>query len=322
MIEYISGFSDLINRFVAFRNASGSWNDISYGMNLKFFDHYCEKNYPGQELQQKMIDEWCSKRETESNRSYNCRILAIQAFINYLRDRNLTDVAAPISLKAEKKQYIPHAFTDEELKRFFYECDHINPSQTHGRVSAIRKLTCPVFFRLLYSSGIRTTEARLLKVDDVDLVHGILNIRASKGYDQHYVALHESITSLLSKYNDAIKQYEPDRTYFFESFKGNHYTRDWFQDNFEALWKKANGNVKAVAYDLRHHYATTNINSWNGDAFEFDDKLHYLSKSMGHRWIESTLYYYSIVPRLAETIREKTENGFNEIVPEVDYEEE
>ena len=43
---------------------------------------------------------------------------------------------------------------------------------------------------------------------------------------------------------------------------------------------------------------------------------------MGHRWIESTLYYYSIVPRLAETIREKTENGFNEIVPEVDYEEE
>ena len=99
MIEYISGFSDLINRFVAFRNASGSWNDISYGMNLKFFDHYCEKNYPGQELQQKMIDEWCSKRETESNRSYNCRILAIQAFINYLRDRNLTDVAAPISLK-------------------------------------------------------------------------------------------------------------------------------------------------------------------------------------------------------------------------------
>ena len=176
MIEYISGFSELINRFVSYRNASGSWNDISYGMNLKFFDHYCEEKYPGQELQQKMVNEWCTKRDTESNRSYNCRILVIQAFITYLRDRNLTHVISPASLKAEKKQYIPHAFTDEELCRFFYECDHINPSQKHGRVSAIRKLTCPVFFRLLYSSGIRTTEARLLKVEDVDLTHGVLNI--------------------------------------------------------------------------------------------------------------------------------------------------
>jgi len=38
---------------------------------------------------------------------------------------------------------------------------------------------------------------------------------------------------------------------------------------------------------------------------------------MGHRHIKSTLYYYSIVPRLADKIQAKTEEGFNEIVPEV-----
>jgi len=129
------------------------------------------------------------------------------------------------------------------------------------------------------------------------------------------------MTSLLKQYDTAVKELEPERTYFFESIKGNHYSRDWVEDNFKALWKRANGDVKAVAYDLRHHYAITNINSWSEDTFEFSDKLHYLSKSMGYRWIKSTLYYYSIVPRLAETLREKTENGFNAIVPEVDYEE-
>ena len=67
MIEYISGFSELINRFVSYRNASGSWNDISYGMNLKFFDHYCEEKYPGQELQQKMVDEWCTKNQVSKH---------------------------------------------------------------------------------------------------------------------------------------------------------------------------------------------------------------------------------------------------------------
>ena len=76
-----------------------------------------------------------------------------------------------------------------------------------------------------------------------------------------------------------------------------------------------------MAYDLRHHYATTNINSWNIDAFEFSDKLNYLSKSMGHRNIESTLYYYSIVPALADIIFEKTSAGMDLILPEVSDDE-
>jgi hypothetical protein len=33
--------------------------------------------------------------------------------------------------------------------------------------------------------------------------------------------------------------------------------------------------------------------------------------------IEATRYYYSIVPRLSDTLRDKTEMGFNAIVPEV-----
>lgn len=66
-----------------------------------------------------------------------------------------------------------------------------------------------------------------------------------------------------------------------------------------------------------HHYAIVNINRWTNDDFGFSDRLHYLSKSMGHRSIEATRYYYSIVPRLADTLRDKTEDGFNAIVPEV-----
>ena len=85
------------------------------------------------------------------------------------------------------------------------------------------------------------------------------------------------------------------------------------------LWEKANGpKGNTVAYDLRHHYATTNINSWKDNVFSFNDCLHYLARSMGHRDTESMLYYYSVVPRLADMIQEKTEESFNSIVPEVD----
>ena len=81
-------------------------------------------------------------------------------------------------------------------------------------------------------------------------------------------------------------------------------------------------NNRPVAYELRHHYAVENINRWEEDAFGFSEKLLYLSKSMGHSEINATLYYYSIVPGMSDILREKTETGFNEIIPEVPDEKE
>lgn len=73
---------------------------------------------------------------------------------------------------------------------------------------------------------------------------------------------------------------------------------------------------------IRHNYAIQNTNSWISAGFEFIDKLLYLSKSMGHTSLDSTRYYYSIVPALAGIIEEKSEGSFDDIIPEVpDYEE-
>ncbi len=319
MSVYRSGFTHYIEKFVSYRKASGSWNEYATGQNLRLFDYYCADHYEdSSSLTAEMVGSWCRKRGTETSSSCYTRTLVVREFIDYLRDHGITDIVTPKPPKWEGRKYIPHAFTKEELEAFFKECDSIDPYKGKS-ASVIRKLQCPVFFRLLYSSGIRTTEARYLQRQDVDLAHGVLNIRKSKGYDQHYVALHETMTVLLKIYDSAIDKIQPERTYFFECIKtGSYYSRDWVKDNFNKLWKAANGaDSHAVAYDLRHHYAIENISSWEDDSFTFSEKLHYLSKSMGHRWIVSTLYYYSIVPRLADKIREKTETEFNEIVPEV-----
>jgi len=77
----------------------------------------------------------------------------------------------------------------------------------------------------------------------------------------------------------------------------------------------------AIAYDLRHNYAIQNINQWVGHGFDFDAKLLYLSKSMGHSTLESTRYYYSIVPAMSDIIEDLSGEDFDDIVPEVDYEE-
>lgn len=162
MSTYRSGFAAQIQMFVDYRQASGSCSEGSYFFSLKKFDHFCADSFPSETpLIQEMVDTWCVKRDSELNRSRNTRIRSIRAFIAYLQKRGLTEVVAPELLKSEPTTYVPHAFTHNELERFFAECDSIQP-QKGQFASVIRKLTCPVFFRLLYSSGIRTTEARLL----------------------------------------------------------------------------------------------------------------------------------------------------------------
>jgi integrase len=80
------------------------------------------------------------------------------------------------------------------------------------------------------------------------------------------------------------------------------------------MWKKYNGN-HATAYEFRHHYAVQNINKWTDEGFGFDAKLLYLSKSMGHSSVESTKYYYSLTPGLADVLQAHSDG--ETVIPEV-----
>ena len=319
MSKFKSFLAPLIESYITYQKASGKWNIDNFELNIRVFDRYCMNYYPNHKtLNQDMVDSWCKQRETENNNSCLTRTRVIVSFIGYLRKRGLTEVVKPSLPRPEPSTYIPHAFTDDELHNFFRACDELPAGKS--RVIQSRKLTVPVFFRLLYSSGIRTNEARLLRVCDVDLLNGILNIHNSKGEAQHFVVMHDTMLELMARYDTAIKKLFPRRQYFFPSPRRSYYTRVWLQNNFRELWTKYNPSY-ATVYELRHHYATENINQWVGEGFEFSSKLLRLSKSMGHSTLESTKYYYSLVPTMSDILEAKTGQDFDAILPEVDYEE-
>lgn len=159
----------------------------------------------------------------------------------------------------------------------------------------------------------------MLRIEDVDLCHGIINIRYSKGHVQHYIVLHDSMVELLKIYDVAIRKQYSHRAYFFPAKNNTFHQSQWVSTNFRKLWNEYNSS-HAIAYELRHHYAIENINRWTNEGFGFDEKLLYLSKSMGHSTLESTKYYYSLVPGMANILEKKTGRDFESIVPEVNYE--
>lgn len=56
MNSYMSGFSDLIEKYESYQKASGCRSENANGLNFKYFDRYCALHYPGQPLCQEMVN--------------------------------------------------------------------------------------------------------------------------------------------------------------------------------------------------------------------------------------------------------------------------
>jgi len=76
----------------------------------------------------------------------------------------------------------------------------------------------------------RTFEARLLLKNQVNLDTGVLNIINTKGYNQHFVVMHESLRLYLKEYDENISIFYPNRKYFFPNGLNEYYSRYWLQN--------------------------------------------------------------------------------------------
>lgn len=322
MFEYSPTRKEMFSPFIEYRKASDRWNPVNDKLFL-YFDRHCLDKYPGiPGITQEMVDSWCVQRKTEQPISCYCRTYIIAELVKFMNRRGNSNLAVPKLVRHDtKRKYIPHAFTQEELSRFFKECDERTVRAEDGILYA-RALAVSVFFRLIYSTGMRTVEARMMKTENVDLKNGVIDIQKSKGNSQHYVALHESMRGIMCKYDEAVRTVFPARKYFFAYTEENPFYREWSPLVFRSLWDKVNSSRNAVPYNLRHNYAVQNINNWTNQGLDFNDRFLYLSKSMGHMKLESTRYYYSIVPTLANIIEKHTMKDFDDIVPEVRADEE
>ena len=317
MSEYMSFVKEELKSFENYLVATQR-NNSTYIGTLKKFDKYIITNYPKEnQLNKEMFDSWCRKHDNESNNTCRCRIQPILLFHRYLKERKLIDFEEPEKPKICKKKAIPHPFTDEELNSFFKACDDFKPLIEDGKLYKVIKLILSVIFRLLYSTGLRPNEVRLLKRTNVDLDQRIISITETKGHNQRFVAIHDSLIGILIRYDEMMNDLIPNRSYFFPKGKDGYYCSCWLRGYFRQIWQLSNPNTDAVIYDFRHNYAIENINSWIKNGTDSIEKMYYLSKSMGHADFNNTLYYYSVVPKFSKIQYELSNSSFEELIPEV-----
>lgn len=313
MREFTSFLRDSINSYVSFMKSMGPWHERSSDM-VSWFDWFLTTNYPGggPVLTQQMVDHWYDRRETEGQMSWYNRVVCIRRFLDYYSDRTGIWFFKADTPDRQDIRRIPYPLTEEEIARFFQECDrHVSDT-----VFPTRKIPSALF-RLLCGTGMRPVEARNLKVSDVDLKEGVLSVEMAKNGNARYVPVHDNLTEVLQRYDYSISKDWPDRDYFFPGRNGR-LSDGWIAYTFKKLWFRVNTG-KAIPYDFRNNFIIQNINSWIGLDCNFEDRLLYLSRYVGHSSIRSTMYYYSIVPQFADTMDRLSSASLDDIIPEADY---
>jgi integrase len=319
-IRYSSVFASYIEGLVALKRASGySYETAEY--HLGGFDRFCSKAAGQSALSRELVLGWAKSRERESPGAQRLRMSVVRELGKYMQSLGVPDAfVLPVRLHRKVERHVPHFFTKEELARFFSACDRLKP---HGSLRA-RHLVLPVFFRLLYCCGTRTGEARRLRVEEVDLRRGAIDILGSKWRTNRRLPLPEDLVHLLRIYDQRVSEIYAGRIYFFPTTRSDCYRRGNISIVFRRIWKEAGltdaPGSKPRAYDFRHHFALANLNRWVVSGVDVNAKLLYLSRYMGHSNIASTDYYLHLVPEFFQTFREKV-RPTEAVLPELDYEE-
>ena len=287
---------------------------------LNTFEAFCREHDPDEtRLTKVLVMHWAEKREGEHVNGLGRRLSPVRQLAKYMNRLGVEAYIIPPSLPGRPIRYVPHIFTDQELRALFAEMDRC-PVKPHHPA---RHLVIPVFFRVLYGCGLRLSEARLLKVDDVDLATGKLVMRQSKGHTDRTVMISEEVLNLCRIYHTAINRLAPGRLSFFPNRDGQPYTGTTVDAWFRLVWAKtglthSSGNPPRV-HDFRHTFAVKRLNLWVQEGQDLNACLPYLSLYLGHAQLTATDYYLHLVPEFFPVFKEKSRAHWANLIPEVDH---
>lgn len=211
---------------------------------------------------------------------------------------------------------MPYIYTSEELAKLFAETDKCK----YCYECPYRHQIMPVIFRMIYMCGLRVSEARLLKVGDVDLEKGILAINHSKKDNSRLVVMSDALTERCRLYSKQAHPHPTPEDYYFPALGGKPMTIGNLYKNFRRfLWRArishgGRGSGPRV-HDLRHTHAIHCLKKWSEQGKDLTIYLPILKTYMGHDSFNDTAYYLRMTADVFPAITLKMETHYLNLIP-------
>ena len=190
--------------------------------------------------------------------------------------------------KSEKK--LPLVLSKDEIRRLLQSADNLK-SET--------------FLTLVYSAGLRTSEAIQLRIEGILTDRHQIRVVGGKGKKDRYTILADKSLHLLRDY---YREYRPVNWLFPGKEPKSHISASTAQRIFQRARKKAQINPEATLHTLRHSFAT--------HLLEDGVDIRYIQELLGHADIDTTMLYTHVMKPRLEQVRSPIDRLLDDETPD------
>lgn len=279
----------------------------------------CASEFPGLEtVTRASVQAWIAAARGRAVTPATLQSLAapVRELARWLGRRDIDAYVLPAGVLPKPPRYAPHIYSDRELAALFAATDRCR----YCPEVPFRHLVMPVLFRTIYACGLRCSEARLLRGNDVDVESGVLQIRDAKGGKDRQLPVSEPLRERLAGYHATLAG-QPGWEWFFPgATPGVPLTLGNVNHNFRRfLWQAriphgGRGHGPRV-HDLRHTAAVNNLRAWFEHGENVDALLPVLQTYLGHSSIGDVAYYLHLTAESYPDITARVTQTLGDIVP-------
>lgn len=219
------------------------------------------------------------------------RYSALENINEIIKNMGLQEIRMKKLYFKSKGKFIPHILDTKDIKILFQTIDKLSKKENLKEKEIYR-----VFFRLLYSTGLRINEALNLTKAYYIREEGLLIIYKSKNNITRNVYLSKSMSKILNQYIDKFNIINEDDKLFDIPMNKIRYF-------FSKVVVSASLEPLRI-HDLRHTFAVTALNKLLKNNEEYK-ALYMLQIYMGHTNIMSTEHYLRLTKKEINDIKRK-----------------
>lgn len=207
---FCSPFAEDLDNMIDLMVVSGG-AESSYLPRARSFDTFCAHEHPEcKELTEWLILEWLRPVMNKEPSVIHQRICFMNGFAKYLNNVGKPAFMMHNRFACGRTLFVPYIFSDDDLTRLFRVIDM---NENHG--NKFQRIQFSVYYRLVYTCGLRPNEGRTLKKKHVDLHSGEITIECSKERRSRIVVMSDDMRALAAKYSTLLNTFFPDTEFFF-----------------------------------------------------------------------------------------------------------
>lgn len=313
----VSELNALLQDFLEFKRAIGL-KYVSEERTLRYFTKFCKKHYLEGNLPEDAIFDWINENDNRSQKTKSNHAAVMTAWAKYMFSLGYQIMRIPDVRCPRNTAFVPHIFTAQEMDAIWKTVDNIKPQGCNPNLHKC----IPVLFRLLYSCGLRISEALGITTNDIDFEKNVITIRYAKLDKDRWTPMGDCIAAVMKKYVDYQRdKIGPDAPIFYYHPKKTLTVSSVYGRFRLALVKSGipyEGALRGPRlHDFRHTFAVNTMNRMSDEGHDLYVSLPILSAYLGHASIKSTERYIRLTEDRLSTVTDSMQLHLPEIFPEV-----